>query len=149
MQRDSKKTCGEVEKGKNIVMDEDGFQQVRNRKNTRRNIFDIVNDDMRSSAYALAEEVRAARFRSKQRMVGHAGERQEERQTEYQPANMVVGIRSNAEGSKDLGPAGENQNDETDPGFNMQPTKNATECDGLKLRWMGFLKRGVVKQLAP
>ena len=124
-------------------MDEDGFQQVRNRKNTRRNIFDIVNDDMRSSAYALAEEVRAARFRSKQRMAGHAGERQEEWQTEDQPANMVVGIRSNAEGSKDLGPAGENQNDETDPGFNMQPTKNATECDGLKeMEVDGFPQEG-------
>ena len=48
------------EKRKNIVMDEDGFQQVRNRKNTRRNIFDIVNDDLRSSAYALGEEIRVA-----------------------------------------------------------------------------------------
>ena len=31
------------EKRKNIVVDEDEFQQVRHRKNTRRNIFDIVN----------------------------------------------------------------------------------------------------------
>ena len=36
-------------KRKNILIDEDGFQQVRNQKNTRRNIFDIVNNDMRSN----------------------------------------------------------------------------------------------------
>jgi hypothetical protein len=52
-------------KEKNIVLDEDGFQQVRNRKNTRRNIFDLVNDEMRGSAYALREEDRAARYRSR------------------------------------------------------------------------------------
>lgn len=47
------------------MVDEDGFQQVKNRKNTRRNIFDTVNDEMRSNAFALAEEVRAARHRNK------------------------------------------------------------------------------------
>ena len=46
-------------------MDEDGFQQVKNRKNTKRNIFNIVNDEMKSNAFALAEETRAARNRSK------------------------------------------------------------------------------------
>ena len=52
------------EKGKNIMVDEEGFQHVRNRRNTRRNIFNTVNDKMRSSAFALAEEVRAARHRN-------------------------------------------------------------------------------------
>lgn len=52
------------DKGKNIEVDEEGFQQVRNRKNTKINIFNIVNDEMRSSAFALAEEARAARYRS-------------------------------------------------------------------------------------
>ena len=46
-------------------MDEDGFQQVKSRKNTKRNIFNIVNDEMRSSAFALAEETKAARNKSK------------------------------------------------------------------------------------
>jgi hypothetical protein len=55
------------EKGKNIIMvDEDGFQQVRHKRNTKRNIFDIVNDELRSNAVALEEEVRAAWYRSKQ-----------------------------------------------------------------------------------
>ena len=53
------------DKGKNVVMDEEGFQQVRNRKNTKRNILNIVNDERRSSAFALAEEIRAAKTRSK------------------------------------------------------------------------------------
>ena len=43
------------------MVDEEGFQQVKNRRNTRRDIFNTVNDKMRSSAFALAEEVRAAR----------------------------------------------------------------------------------------
>ena len=51
--------------GKNIMVDEEGFQQVKNRRSTRKYIFDTVNDEMRSSAFALAEEVRAARLRSK------------------------------------------------------------------------------------
>jgi hypothetical protein len=68
------------EKRKNIVTDEDGFQQVRHRKNIRRNIFNIVNDDMRSNAQALGEEVRAARFRAQQNEARHAAERQEVRQ---------------------------------------------------------------------
>jgi hypothetical protein len=55
------------EEGKNIMVDEDGFQQVRHKRNTKRNIFDIVNDELRSSAVALEEEVRTARYRSKQR----------------------------------------------------------------------------------
>lgn len=50
------------DKGKNIVVDEEGFQTVKNRKNTRRNIFPIVNDERRSSAFALAEGVQAARY---------------------------------------------------------------------------------------
>ena len=52
------------DKGKSIRIDEDGFQQVINRKNTRRSIFNTINDEMRSNAFALAEESRAARFRS-------------------------------------------------------------------------------------
>jgi hypothetical protein len=62
------------EKGKNIVMDEDGFQQVNYRKNARRNIFDLVDDDMRSSAYAVREEVRAAQYRNRHRDIGHTTE---------------------------------------------------------------------------
>ena len=53
------------EKGKNIEVDEDGIQPVKNRKNTKKNIFNIVNDEMRSSATALAEETRAAKNRGK------------------------------------------------------------------------------------
>ena len=34
------------EKGKHIAVDEDGFHQVRNRKNTKRNIFESSNDIM-------------------------------------------------------------------------------------------------------
>lgn len=45
------------------MVDEEGFQQVKNRRNARMNIFNVVNDEMRSSAYALAEEVRVARHR--------------------------------------------------------------------------------------
>ena len=52
------------DKGKNIVVDENGFQKVKNMKNPKRNIFNIVNDEGRSSAVALAEEIRAARNRS-------------------------------------------------------------------------------------
>ena len=52
------------EEGKNIV-DEDGFQPVRNRKNTKRNIFDLVDDERSSSAQALAEEIKTARNRAK------------------------------------------------------------------------------------
>lgn len=33
------------------MIDEEGFQQVKNRKNTRRNIFDHVVDDLRKHAY--------------------------------------------------------------------------------------------------
>ena len=51
------------DKGKNIRIDEDGFQKVINRKNTRRSILNTINDEMRSSAFALAEESRAARLR--------------------------------------------------------------------------------------
>ena len=32
------------DKGKNIALDEDGFQQVRSRKNIRKNIFDTAGD---------------------------------------------------------------------------------------------------------
>ena len=52
------------DKGKNIVVDENGFQPVKNMKNPKRNIFNIVNNEMRSSATALADEIRAARNRS-------------------------------------------------------------------------------------
>lgn len=54
------------DKGKNIVIDEDGFQQVRHRKNAQKNIFDIVNDDLKKSAFELGEDVRAPCYRSKQ-----------------------------------------------------------------------------------
>lgn len=57
--------CISKTKGKNIGVDGGGFQQVKNRKNTKRNIFNIVNDELRSSAFALAEDTRAARNRSK------------------------------------------------------------------------------------
>ena len=54
------------EKGKYTEVDEDGFQQVKYRTNAGRKIFDIVDDDMRKSAHALADEARAARYRAKQ-----------------------------------------------------------------------------------
>lgn len=54
------------DKGENIIIDEDGFQQVRHRRSTWRNIFDIVNDNLRKNALELGEEVRATRYRSKQ-----------------------------------------------------------------------------------
>ena len=66
------------EKGKNTMVDEDGFQQVKNRRNTRRNIFDTVNDEMRTSAFALAEEVWATRYRSM--MQGEEGGRRNDGQ---------------------------------------------------------------------
>jgi hypothetical protein len=55
-------------------VDEDGFQQVRHRKTTRKNIFDIVNDDMRSNTFALGEEIRATRYTALQKEVGHTTE---------------------------------------------------------------------------
>lgn len=53
------------DKGKNIAVGEDGFQQVQSRKNTKKNIFNIVNDEMRSSAFALEEETMATLNKSK------------------------------------------------------------------------------------
>ena len=41
------------------------FNQSKIVKNTKKNIFNIVNDEMRSSATALAEETRAAKNRGK------------------------------------------------------------------------------------
>jgi hypothetical protein len=58
------------------------LQQVRHRKNTRRNIFNIVNDDMRGSAYAPREEVRVARFRAQQNEEGRLPEEQKLRHVE-------------------------------------------------------------------
>lgn len=37
-------------RGKGIVMDQDGFQQVQNQRGIRRNIFDDVNDEARQHA---------------------------------------------------------------------------------------------------
>jgi hypothetical protein len=118
------------EKGKNIVLDEDGFQQVRNRKNTRRNIFDLVNDEMRGSAYALIEEDRAARYRSRQRADGHALERPGEWRHEGQTENLDMGEGSDVEGYKDLGPARENQNNEKGNGNTTQPIEKTNESNG-------------------
>ena len=74
------------EKGKNIIMDEEGFQQVKNRKSTRKNIFDVINDEERSSAYALAEEARAARNRTK----SLAGETSRMRDLQAVPENPAA-----------------------------------------------------------
>ena len=51
------------EKGKNIVVDEDGFQQVINKKNTRRNIFDkgISLPGIQQSTFGLPGELHTAR----------------------------------------------------------------------------------------
>jgi len=46
-------------KGKRIVLDDEGFQQVRGRKNTRRNIFDKENDFSRWHATDLREEAQS------------------------------------------------------------------------------------------
>ena len=69
---------------------------------------------------------------SRQRTVGHTYERQEEWRNEDQPTNLAMGVRSDAEGSKEPGSARENPNNETDSGNTMQPTKNAIESDKLK-----------------
>ena len=39
------------DKGKTKIVDDEGFQQVGNRRNTRRNIFENVEDDLRRPAY--------------------------------------------------------------------------------------------------
>ena len=110
------------DKGKNIVTDEDGFQQVRNRKNTRRNIFDAVDDDMRSSAYALREEIRAAQYRSRQR----------EWRNEGQGANLAMREEGEVEGCRDPGPVGEKRSSEFNPGNHTETTKKAMENEGSK-----------------
>ena len=46
-------------KGKHIVLDDEGFQQVRGRKNTRRNIFDKENELGRRHATDFVEEAQA------------------------------------------------------------------------------------------
>ena len=38
------------------MIDEDGFQQVRYRKNMRMNIFDLVDDSLRENAFVQREE---------------------------------------------------------------------------------------------
>ena len=39
------------DKGKNKIIDDEGFQQVRSRRNTRRNIFENTEEDLRRPAY--------------------------------------------------------------------------------------------------
>lgn len=51
-----------MKKRKTIVVDEDGFQQVKNRKNTRRNIF---GEERRPNDLVQADETRTSRYRSK------------------------------------------------------------------------------------
>ena len=46
------------EKDKGPAVDADGFQQVKNRKNTRRNIFDEIHDEMRVFAKDQQEVAR-------------------------------------------------------------------------------------------
>ena len=108
-------------------MDEDGFQQVRHRKNTRKNIFDIVIDEMRSSIYALGEEIRAACYKSRQRAAGQSYEGQEEWRAECQPANPADGEGSGAKGDRELGSAKEASNNKEGPGNTMQSPKETME----------------------
>ena len=46
------------DKGKNKIMDDEGFQQVRSIKNTRWNIFDNVDDDLRKQEYEHRSSMR-------------------------------------------------------------------------------------------
>ena len=120
------------EKGKNIVTDEDGFQQVRNRKNTRRNIFDIVDDDMKSNAFALREETRATLYKSRQKAAGHTHERPEEWRNIGQTANLVLRGGCGVTGNGESGSARGNPISEKEGGNTMQPTKKVLGEDGPK-----------------
>ena len=83
------------EKGKSKVVDEDGFQQVRHRKNTSRNIFDQVDVSLKENTYVQRETVglTPGHDRQPQRRSNHAveiqgdeGEGQDgENQTERHP----------------------------------------------------------------
>lgn len=79
------------DKGKNIETDEDDFQQVWYWKNTRRNTFDTLNDEQRSSAFALGDKIIAARYWAKQQ------ENEANRAAEIQK-----GFRDNANGQPQI-----------------------------------------------
>lgn len=69
---------------KNIVVDADGFQQVKKRKNTKRNIFGISNAEARSNAYVQVEEIRSAMHRS-QPKEGEASRSKGDQQANWNP----------------------------------------------------------------
>lgn len=110
------------EKGKNIVVDEDGFQHVRHRKNARRNIFDIVNDDRRSIAFTLGEEARAGHYRAQQMELGHTSGGQEERRSEGGEGIQLQGQPRAMEAQNKVG----------GPRNVTSPPKEALESEGPK-----------------
>ena len=128
-------------------MDEDGFQQVRHRKNTRKNIFDIVIDEMRSSIYALGEEIRAARYKSRQRVAGQSYEGQEEWRAECQPANPADGEGSGVKGDRELGSAKEAPNNKEALEIPCNHQKKLWKVKNpKKWRWMETSNKVVMKQ---
>ena len=46
-----------TDKGKNQMVNDEGFQQVRNKKNTRRNIFENIEKDLRRPTYEQRVEL--------------------------------------------------------------------------------------------
>jgi hypothetical protein len=88
---------------------------------------------MRSSAYVLGEEVRATRYRSRQREAGHKLGRQEECRTESQPrAKLATGSGSETVGCRDLVFEKVAPNKGDDPGIILQSPKAALDTEGPK-----------------
>ena len=83
------------EKGKNVDVDDDGFQLVNNCKHTRRNIFDNDNTEARSSVPAQAAEARQGRMQTTQ----HAGEAHRPSGNQHEGENTVENNKKGLAGS--------------------------------------------------
>ena len=116
------------DKGKTKMVDDEGFQQVRSRKNTRRNIFENVDDDLRKQAY----EQRSAMRQPTDYLI-----RDQITEGEYQTANEVAataaalgrrarGIAVGEETMGDLRESAEPASEENQEGTSITPGPRKT-----------------------